>query len=127
MDTIEKDDKLVNNGTEDGSKDAIPPKMNVVVSLVNISDDLDSLSPAIRSQFLKISKEILNATSESEPVPADKEEKVYVTMDTDQATDSQSEPLDLSVSHSKSSGDLYERDQHAIRFFTFFSQFYLIL
>lgn len=97
------------------------------MSLVNISDDLDSLSPAIRSRFLKISKEILNATSESEPVPADKEEKVYVTMDTDQATESQqSEPLDLSVAHSESPGDLNERDQRAIRFSKNNSQFYLI-
>lgn len=83
-----------------------PPKLNVVVSLVNVKDELDSLSPAIQSQFLKISKEIVNATTERELIPADKEEKVYVTMETDEEMSlSQNEPLDLSIAHVKSQAD----------------------
>lgn len=95
----------------------IRPTLNAVVSLVNIEKDLDSLSPNIRSQFLKISKEIADATDET--VLTSHSDKVSdsghgSTVDTDEEVDqSQNEPLDLSV-HSKmpTNDDLFEKREH---------------
>ncbi|XP_055296715.1 zinc finger protein 26-like [Sitodiplosis mosellana] len=100
------------------------PKMSVVVSLVNIKDNLDSLSPDIfispdvRKQFLELSKEMDKATTD--PNSTENEEKVSdsghgSTADT---TDeeisvelSQNEPLDLSTTqHDRSpTDDLLDR------------------
>lgn len=102
------------------------PKMNVVVSLVNIKDNLDSLSPEIRKQFLeimdndntdsqpqvtdneeKVSEE--NMSEEKEPEQKESEEKDSGHGSTVDTTDeeisvnlSQNEPLDLSVPHERS-------------------------
>lgn len=96
------------------------------MSLVNINNDLDSLTPEIRSRFLKISKEIVNATTETEPIPAGKEEKIFVTMETDdEAALLQNEPLDLSFSYNKHQIDQSNGDKHTIFLITIFCQFIL--
>lgn len=90
------------------------PKMNVVVSLVNIKDNLDSLSPEIRKQFLEITKAMDAVATDSQPQATENEEKVSdsghgSTVDTtDEEVSvnlSQNEPLDLSVSHERSPTD----------------------
>lgn len=87
-------------------------KMNVVVSLVNIKDNLDSLSPEIRKQFLALSKEMDETTTDTHS--SDNEEKVSDSGhgSTPNITDeeisvdlSQNEPLDLSVPHDRSPTD----------------------
>lgn len=82
-------------------------KMSVIVSLVNLKDDLDSLSPEIRKQVLELSSEMDKTTID----PTDSEEKVSDSghgstadiTDEDISSDlSQNEPLDLSVQHNRS-------------------------
>lgn len=98
---MERDKENKNESTD------ITPKLNVVVSLVNIKDNLESLSPEMRKQFLKLSNEMDKAKMD----PIDNEEKVSDsghgstanTTDEELSMDlSQSQPLDLSVQHERS-------------------------
>lgn len=86
------------------------PKMSVIVSLVNLKDDLDSLSPEIRKQVLELSNELDKTTID----PTDSEEKVSdsghgstadITDENISTDSSQNEPLDLSVQHNRSPTD----------------------
>lgn len=126
QDNNSKNDKILTNVEKDSDTDPKNPKFNVVVSLVNINNDLDSLTPEIRSQFLKISKEIVNATAETEPIPAGKEEKIFVTMETDdEAALLQNEPLDLSTSYNKHQTDQSKGDKLTnLPLITIFCQFF---
>lgn len=71
------------------------PKVKLVVSLVDLKDNPQTLAPNIREQLIEISKEIVNTVTEPEPLPENKEEKVYILLSSDDC--SQEEPLDLSI------------------------------
>lgn len=82
---------------------------------MNIENDLDSLSPNIRSRFLKIGyKEITTASDET--VMSSPSDKVSdsghgSTVDTDEEAD-QNEPLDLSLNIKKPpNDDLFDKSE----------------
>lgn len=71
--------------------------IKLVVSLVDLKDDIKALAPNVREQLVEISREIVNAVAE--PVPENKEEKKFILLSSDESSHSQEEPLDLSIGH----------------------------
>lgn len=90
----------------------ISPNLNAIVSLVNMKDNLDSWSPGIRMQLLRISNDIDKAKVDTveDTQKATEDEVSDSAHDSTVATDeelelSQNEPLDLSVQHKRPSPD----------------------
>lgn len=98
---IESEENETNTDMSSSEK----PKVELVVSLVRIQDNLDSLTPEIRKQFLKISKEVYNI--ESEPTTKTTTERVFVTLENDSDVQpSQDGPLDLSIACDRNEADM---------------------
>lgn len=81
----------------------LPPRVEVVVSLVRLQDD-DTLPPEVRKQFLEISEEIVKV--KSEPSPESKQEHAFVTLERkeDPSFSQKVEPLNLSTFNKEQTG-----------------------
>lgn len=108
----DKTDEMKNDSKQQNDSVEISPKLNVVVSLVNIKDNLDSLSPEMREQFLELSRDMdtvaidSHSTENDEKVPDSGHGSTADTTDEEiSVNSSQNEPLDLSVQHERDSND----------------------